>query len=74
MSSFSVEIPRDIDCDLEYYDEDTDTNRYVTIRRVNGSSSNIVMRARYAYNIVYCDVARRYILAATTNPALYPKQ
>jgi hypothetical protein len=74
MSSFSVQIPRDIDCDIEYYDENTDTNRYVTIRSVGGSRTNVIMRGRYTYNIVYSDFYRRYVLASTTNPNIYTKQ
>ena len=74
MPAFSVEIPREIDCDLEYYDENTDSNRYVTIRCVDGTRTNVIMRGRYTYNIVYCTIARKYVLAATTNPNIYTKQ
>jgi hypothetical protein len=72
--SSSSDVYSNDDCDFEYYNERTGSSQYVTIRRVNGSASRLIMRGRYTYDIVLCDVTRRYRLAGTTNPAIYPRQ
>ena len=72
MSSSDVYI--DTHCDIEYYNENTGASQYVTIRRVNGSESHLVMRGRYAYEIVYNELTGQYQLTGTTNPIIYPKQ
>jgi hypothetical protein len=72
--SSSSDVYSNDDCDFEYYNEYTGASQYVTIRRVNGSASHLVMRGRYAYEIVYSEFTRRYMLAGTTNPSIYAKQ